>query len=78
MLNKYALPKLSEIIGERTDHEKLCFIGGSFVKFLYENHGREKFRRLWLEFNVYEYPWEEIYWCDLDSLDAGWRKSLNQ
>ena len=46
---------------------------GSFVRLLYDRHGKEKWLKLWTEFGDARDPWSAAYGKSIEELDAEWR-----
>ena len=82
-LDRLATPRVLEL--DRLGGREAYLAAGSFVRFLIEQHGMDKFRRLYAmtalvprERNAgVTSRWREIYGLDLDQLAQSWRNSLN-
>jgi UrcA family protein len=82
-LDRLATPSLLEL--DRLGGRESYLVAGSFVRFLVEQHGMEKFRRLYALTPLVPRErnagapgrWREVYGLDLDQLTQSWRNSLN-
>jgi hypothetical protein len=82
-LDRLATPSLLEL--DRLGGRESYLVAGSFVRFLIEQHGMDRFRRLYALTPLVPRErnagapgrWREVYGLDLDQLTQTWRNSLN-
>jgi len=85
-LKEGTLPALSDLLARPAGDAEYYAMTGSFVRWLIRTRGREKFRRLWAEYNDLigvdgkaadlRRPWSEVYGASLESLETAWRSSI--
>ena len=85
-LKEGALPPLAELLARPAGDAQYYAATGSFVRWLIRTRGREKFRRLWAEYNDLlavpgqvpdpRRPWIEVYNTPLEDLETAWRSSI--
>jgi hypothetical protein len=71
-------------IGGLLGRQESYLVGGSFVRFLIEQHGMEKFRRLYAVTPLVPHQrnpgsperWQQVYGMSLDELASEWRKRV--
>jgi hypothetical protein len=83
-LRQDELEPLSTLLAEPGRDAESFAMTGSFVRWLIRTRGRERFRRLWADYNELagddaaglKRPWVEIYGATLEDLEAAWRSSI--
>lgn len=78
------LEPLQKLLAEPGHDAESFAMTGSFVRWLIRTRGRERFRRLWAEYNDLagadaaglKRPWAEIYGAALEDLETAWRSSI--
>lgn len=76
LLRQERLPRLSEGFADGGTGMESSAVAGSFVRWLVRREGREKWARLWTEYNDPPDPWTAVYGRSLKALDEAWRSSL--
>ncbi|HTF55854.1 MAG TPA: hypothetical protein VK661_01175 [Planctomycetota bacterium] len=85
-LREGTIPALSDLLARPAGDAEYYALTGSFVRWLIRSRGRDRFRRLWAEYNDHlgvdakapdlRRPWVEVYGTPLEALETTWRSSI--
>ncbi len=78
LAQKGTLKRATELAKATAGDSEFVSCAGSFVRMLYDRYGKEKWLKLWTEFNDGTDPWSAVYGKPLEELDAEWRAHVSR